>query len=176
MKLTTEKNRIMKDQVSKSTESHIDIFNSPNLSLAGSIDWKSMLRSRLASIDLMTLAIGLVYLWFGALKLFPHISPAESLAVNTIDRLTFGMIASNVALMLLAILEVSIGLGFLLRVRLRQFTILAFGHMICTFTPLVFFPGEMWGGEPFQLTLVGQYIIKNLIIIAALVHVYQRSK
>jgi hypothetical protein len=50
---------------------------------------------------ILAISIGLVYLWFGGLKYFPHLSPAENLAKNTIYMLTFGNIPSNVSIILL---------------------------------------------------------------------------
>ena len=41
--------------------------------------------------------------------------------------------------------------------------------MVLTFTPLVFFPDLSFNDYPFSLTLIGQYIMKNLIIISALI-------
>lgn len=40
--------------------------------------------------------------------------------------------------------------------------------MVLTFTPLVFFPELIFNENLLTLTLLGQYIIKNLIILGAL--------
>ena len=124
----------------------------------------------------IAIAIGLVYFWFGILKFVPNLSPAEDLAKNTIHQLTFGLIPDEISIILLAIWEV--GLGFLLIFGLlrRQAVILALVHMLCTFAPLLFFPNDVFGEEPLSLTLVGQYFMKNLIIMAALVSIYKRKK
>jgi len=124
----------------------------------------------------MAITIGLVYCWFGALKFVPNLSPAEDLAKNTIYHLTFGLIPDEVSIILLALWEV--GLGFLLVFGLfrRQAVVLALVHMVCTFTPLFFFPNDVFGEEPLSLTLVGQYIMKNIIIIAALVAIYEQKQ
>ncbi len=91
------------------------------------------------------------------------------MARNTVDRLTFGLIPSNISFILLAIWETVIGLLLILNM-LKRFTIvLALVHMVCTFTPLFFFPEVTFTEIPFSLTLTGQYIIKNVIIIGALV-------
>ncbi|MER3318571.1 MAG: DoxX family protein [Allomuricauda sp.] len=121
----------------------------------------------------ITITIGVVYFWFGALKFVPNLSPAEDLAKNTIQQLTFGLIPDDISIILLAIWEV--GLGILLAFGLfrRQAVILALVHMVCTFTPLIFFPNDAFGEVPLSLTLVGQYIMKNIIIIAALVSIYE---
>ena len=63
---------------------------------------------------LLRLALGLVYLHFGILKLFPDLSPAEMLATQTIIRLSWSWLDAPTALFLLAAFEISIGIGFLL--------------------------------------------------------------
>ena len=64
----------------------------------------------LTSNNLLALSIGLTYLWFGLLKFFPGLSPAEDLAQNTIDTLSFGLIPAELSLIFLAIWETAIGL------------------------------------------------------------------
>ena len=118
---------------------------------------------------ILAISIGLVYLWFGTLKFFPEASPAETLAKNTIHELTFGFIPDNISIILLAIWETGIGILLVAGKRQRAVVLLALVHMMLTFTPLLFFPDDTFNGGPLQLTFVGQYIIKNLIIIAALV-------
>jgi uncharacterized membrane protein YkgB len=118
--------------------------------------------------SLLAISIGLVYLWFGALKFFPDLSPAEELAKSTVHVLTFGLIPDGVALILLALWETWIGIFLVFNVARKTVVFMALVHIIFTFTPLVFFPDQVFsGGMPF-LTLLGQYIIKNLIIVAAL--------
>lgn len=125
---------------------------------------------------LIAITIGLVYFWFGALKFVADLSPAEELAKNTIHQLTFGMIPDSVSIILLAIWEVGLGILLVFGWFKRQAVILGLVHMLCTFSPLLFFPNEVFGEAPLSLTLVGQYIMKNLIIIAALVSVYERKQ
>lgn len=123
----------------------------------------------------ITIAIGVVYFWFGALKFVPNLSPAEDLAKNTIHQLTFGFIPDDISIILLAIWEVGLGILLIFGLFRRQAVILGLVHMVCTFTPLIFFPNDAFGEVPLSLTLVGQYIMKNLIIIAVLVSLYERK-
>ncbi|NDV15888.1 hypothetical protein GO009_07605 [Muricauda sp. TY007] len=126
--------------------------------------------------NLLTISMGLVYFWFGALKFVPNLSPAEDLAKSTIHQLTFGLIPDGVSIILLAFWEVGLGFLFVFGFFRRQAVIMALVHMVCTFTPLFFFPGDVFGEAPLSLTFVGQYIMKNLIIIAALVSLYERKR
>ena len=119
------------------------------------------------NLKFLSISLGLVYIWFGALKFFPGLSPAEQLAAQTISVMTFGLIPDNVSLFLLAIWEVAVGLLFLSG-KCRRLTIgLMLLHMVCTFTPLLFFPEVSFNDPPYGFSLVGQYIFKNIVLIAA---------
>ena len=65
------------------------------------------------TIKLIRLSLGIIFLWYGMLKFFPTLSPAEELATKTIDIMFLGLINPLLSIKLLALLEVSIGIGFL---------------------------------------------------------------
>ena len=85
--------------------------------------------------------IGLVYILYGGLKFSPSHSPAEQLAVNTIEKLTFGLLSGIPAQFLLAMMETTLGLYLVFGCRLRWAVYAAIGHMMGTFLPIFFFPG-----------------------------------
>lgn len=118
-------------------------------------------------VTLTRLALGLVFLWFGAIKFVPGWSPAADLAVRTIDRLTFGMVGPETSLLMLAVWESAIGLGLLTGKFLRATLLLLFVQMLGTLTPLVIFPSETFVAFPYAPTLEGQYIVKNLVLVTA---------
>ncbi|MBI3828575.1 MAG: DoxX family membrane protein [Planctomycetes bacterium] len=118
-------------------------------------------------VQFLRISLGIVFLWFGALKFVPGMSPAEELAARTIGMLTFGHVTANVALYLLAAWECAIGLGLLLKVWMRITLFLLFVQMLGTATPLALFPNESFLHFPFAPTLEGQYIIKNLVLLSA---------
>jgi uncharacterized membrane protein YphA (DoxX/SURF4 family) len=120
-------------------------------------------------LPLMRVALGLVFLWFGALKFFPGMSPAESLAGRTIETLTVGLIPQAAALLMLAVWECVIGLGLLTGFFMRGTLLLLFVQMLGTLTPLLIFPNETFVEFPYAPTLEGQYIIKNAVLIAGAV-------
>ena len=128
-------------------------------------------------IAILRVCIGIIYLWFGMLKFFPGISPAEDLAKETIQLLTFGLIPPHLSLVLLALWETIIGLLLISGLFKRASMALVGLHMICTFTPLVLLPHLSFTRQPYALTLVGQYIVKNIVIVSALlvIHTYQRA-
>lgn len=123
---------------------------------------------------ILGISIGIIYIWFGLLKFFPGLSPADMLAKQTIALLTFDFIPENVGILLLAIIEVAIGLCLIFKIQLKKVIVTAVIHLVLTFIPVVFFPEISFSEAPFSLTLVGQYIIKNIVIISALLMIYQR--
>ena len=127
------------------------------------------------TIKLIRLSLGIIFLWYGMLKFFPTLSPAEALATQTIDILFFGLISPSVSIKLLAILEVSIGIGFLFGFYTRVVVVVFIGHMICTFAPLFILPELSFTHAPFAFTLVGQYIVKNIVFILAGILIYQNE-
>jgi uncharacterized membrane protein YkgB len=118
-------------------------------------------------LTMLRIALGVVFLWFGALKLVPGMSPAAALAGRTIEVLTLGAVSPALALPILAIWESAIGIGLLVRRLMRLTLLLLFLQMLGTATPLVLFPDETWIRFLIAPTLEGQYIIKNLVLVAA---------
>ena len=118
-------------------------------------------------IIFLRISMGIVFLWFGALKFFPGLSPAADLATRTIERLTFGLIAPDVSILILAAWESLIGLGLISGYFMRATLLLLFLQMIGTISPLFLFPQEVFNVFPYAPTLEGQYIIKNLVLISA---------
>jgi len=118
-------------------------------------------------ITFLRLSIGIIFIWFGGLKFFAGMSPAENLAVSTIEVLTFGLIPSNIALFLLATFEVLIGILMTSGKYLRFTILLLLGQMIGTMSPIVLFPDIVFADIPFVLTIEGQYIFKNFVVISS---------
>src|SRR5688500_3309732 len=88
-------------------------------------------------ITLTRIALGVVFLWFGAIKFVPGWSPAEELAGRTIERITFGAVPPEVGLPILAAWESLIGIGLLVGRFLRATLLLLFAQMPGTLLPLV---------------------------------------
>lgn len=113
-------------------------------------------------LKIMRVGLGVVFFWFGALKLVPGLSPAEELVRNT----TF-FVNPDWFIPLLAVWEMAIGLGLIVGKFMRLTLLLLFMQMPGTALPLVVLPQAVWTVFPFGLTLEGQYIIKNLVLIGA---------
>ena len=120
-----------------------------------------------ASVPTLRVGLGIVFLWFGALKFVPGLSPAEDLATRTITQLTGGAVPPSTSLPILAVWETLIGVGLLSGRFLRATLFLLAVQMAGTITPLFLFPGETFTAFPYAPTLEGQYIIKNVVLIGA---------
>lgn len=118
-------------------------------------------------IILLRIGLGIVFLWFGVIKLIPGLSPAQDLAARTINMLTFGLVSPEISVPALAIWECAIGLGMISARFMRVTILLLLVQMLGTLTPLVLMPEETWTVFPIAPTLEGQYIIKNIVLVSA---------
>jgi len=118
-------------------------------------------------VVLLRIALGIIFFWFGFLKFFPGMSPAEDLAVRTISKLSFDLIPENVSILVLATWECLIGLGLLSGKFLRATLLLLLLQMIGAASPILIFPQEVFTAIPYAPTLEGQYIRKNLVLVSA---------
>ena len=144
----------------------MDITESPTLDR---IDRRITRAMATYGLLFMRIALGVVFLWFGALKLVPGLSPAESLAGRTIETLSLGLVPQATAVPVLGLWESLIGLGLLTGIWMRATLALLFVQMLGTLTPLILFPSETFDRFPIAPTLEGQYIIKNAVLIAGAV-------
>lgn len=112
------------------------------------------------SIILMRIALATVYVWFGALKVF-GMSPAGELVEQTAY-----WFKPETFVPLLGICEISIGLGLLIKQCIPYTIILLLMHMLVTLFPIFILKKVCFEAFPYCPTLVGQYIIKNLVLIS----------
>ncbi len=113
-------------------------------------------------VTLLRISIGLVYIWFGALKLVPGVSPAEALIRGSLPFLPMDLFMP-----FLGLWEVIIGLGFVSGKFMRLTILLMFLQMVGAASPLFINPSAVFARFPFVPTLEGQYIFKNMVLIAA---------
>lgn len=116
---------------------------------------------RLWGMPALQLSLGVVFIWFGALKLV-DLSPAAELVRNTVYWWD-----PDVFLPILGIWEMVIGVCLLIRPLVRVAIPLLLLQMPGTMLPLVLLPEVCFTQAPFGLTLEGQYIVKNLVLVAA---------
>ncbi len=131
--------------------------------LIAKIDFIIIYALRKASMPMARLALFVVFFWFGILKMIGT-SPANPLVERLLER-TLPFITFNQFIVFFGIFEMTIGIAFLIP-HIERFAIaLLIPHMITTFLPLIFLQSITWHGF-LTPTLEGQYIIKNLIVIA----------
>jgi uncharacterized membrane protein YkgB len=109
----------------------------------------------------LRMALGVVFIWYGILKPF-GLSPAAALVRKTVY-----FVPPDVFIPILGWWEVAIGVGLLYRPLNRVAIFLLFLQMPGTLLPLVLLPEVCFTHVPWGLTLEGQYIIKNAVLIGA---------
>jgi len=113
-------------------------------------------------IILLRFSVGIIFIWFGLLKPL-GMSPAQELVTNTV----YWFENKSGFVKFLGWWEVLIGITMCIKPLIRISIFLLFIQMPGTFLPLVLLPEVCFNNFPFGLTLEGQYIVKNLIIISS---------
>lgn len=119
------------------------------------------------SITALRISMGTVLFGFGILKYFPGLSPAEDMVLATTHLLSFGLVPAGVAMALTATLECTIGLLLITGRWLRLTISLLVVQLTGILSPVVLLTGQIFAGPYHMPTLEGQYVIKNLILLAA---------
>ncbi|TRX40492.1 DoxX family membrane protein [Flavobacterium restrictum] len=110
------------------------------------------------SVTLMRVALSIVYIWFGALKIF-GMSPAGELVEKTVY-----WFKPEIFIPILGICEVLIGLGLLVKKMIPYAITFLLVHMVATFFPIFILQKNCFDAFPYCPTLMGQYIIKNVVL------------
>ncbi len=118
-------------------------------------------------------ALFLVYVWFGSLKLIDA-SPANPL-VDALLQKTLPFISFGEFIVILGIFEVAIGALFIIPKMERAALALLVPHILVTIAPLFLLTSTTWAGM-LTPTLEGQYIIKNILIVALGLDIYVEGK
>jgi len=113
------------------------------------------------SLPILRFSLAIIFIWFGALKPFGQ-SPAVELVTKTVY-----WFDPQIFIPILGVWEIAIGVCLLFRPLLRVGLFLLAVQMPGTFLPLVLLPEICFTTFPFDLTLEGQYIVKNLVLIGA---------
>jgi len=113
------------------------------------------------SLPALRISLGIVFSWFGALKIFGE-SPANDVITKTIY-----WFDPDIFIPILGVWEVAIGICLLVPSLIRVGLFLLALQMPGTFLPLLLLPEVCFQSIPFNLTLEGQYIVKNLVLIGA---------
>lgn len=114
------------------------------------------------SLPALRLALGLVFLWFGCLKVF-GVSP-----ITPLLRETYSFMAVPVFTVLLGVWEMMIGIGLVFKLALRQTLFLMCLHLAGTFLAIWLAPSHFFlHGNPLVLTANGEFVVKNFVLLTA---------
>ncbi len=113
-------------------------------------------------IHLIRYSLGVVFIWFGLLKV-AAVSPVADLVANIVY-----WVSPNFFVPFLGVWEVAVGLGLLFGVALRLTLFLFWLQLSGTFLVLVLRPDIAFqGGNPLLLTVEGEFVVKNIVLIAS---------
>ncbi len=114
------------------------------------------------SITALRISLAIVFIWFGALKVF-GVTPVADLVASTVYWLDPDWVVPA-----LGVVEIVVGLGLLFQVAMRAVLGLLFLQLIGTFLVLVLQPDVAFqDGNPLLLTVEGEFVVKNLVLLSA---------
>ncbi len=132
----------------------------PRLPGAALVDRAVEFNARYAATALR-LALGTVFVWFGALKL-AGVSPVEKLLAETLP-----FIDAGVCVPVLGAVEVALGIALVVGKLPRIVLLVMAGHLAGTFLTFVTASELMWGDGFLELTTDGEFVVKNVVFITA---------
>ncbi|MER5641465.1 DoxX family membrane protein [Kitasatospora sp. NPDC002227] len=117
---------------------------------------------RLRAMTVLRWTVGVVYIWFGALKLF-NVTPVGQLVKDAVPLPTPSWFVPA-----LGALEIVMGLWFLTGRHLQRLLPLFVVHMLGTFSVLVFLPAQAFQHyRPWELSMTGEFVVKNIVLLTA---------
>ena len=132
------------------------------LALTADLERRAVDVLRRVGLTLLRISLGVVFVWFGALKV-ANVTPVGELVAGTlpfVDPVWFVPFLGGV--------EVALGLGLLLGRAITMVSGVLVAHLCGTFLVLVMQPQLAFqNGNPLLLTTIGEFVIKNVVLIAA---------
>lgn len=114
------------------------------------------------SIPLLRISLGVVFVWFGALKVF-EVSPVSDLVGRTVY-----WVDPNWFVPALGAFEVVLGVLLLIGRAMRLTLLLFLAEMVGTFVTFLVLPNVTFQhGNPLLLTVEGEFVVKNLVLLSA---------
>ena len=113
-------------------------------------------------IPTLRISLAVVFIWFGALKVF-GVSPVVDLVASTVY-----WVDPDWFVPALGVVEVLIGVGLAARLGLRLVLLVLALQMLGTFLVFALLPDVTFqDGNPLQLTIEGEFVLKNLVLLAS---------
>ncbi len=118
--------------------------------------------ARRYGVPTLRIALGIVFIWFGVLKI-ADASPVSDLVARIVP-----LLSDRAAVVTVGIVEVVVGAGLITGWAIRFTLGLFFAQMLGTFLVLVLEPDLAFrGGNPLRLTVLGEFVVKNLVLLTA---------
>jgi uncharacterized membrane protein YkgB len=132
------------------------------LGLLSDLERRAVALLRRVAIPLLRVSLGLVFVWFGALKVF-NVTPVGELVAGTLPFVDPAWFVP-----MLGAVEVALGIGLLLGRMITAVCAVLVAHLCGTFLVLVMQPQLAFqDGNPLLLTTIGEFVIKNVVLISA---------
>lgn len=126
------------------------------------VDDAAVRLARRYGVPTLRIALGIVFIWFGGLKAF-DVSPVAELVADIVP-----VLSDRAAVLAVGIVEIVVGLGLITGLAIRFTLGLFFAQMLGTFLVLVLRPGlSFQGSNPLRLTVLGEFVVKNLVLLTA---------
>ena len=114
------------------------------------------------SLTVLRVALGVVFMWFGALKVF-DVTPVARLVADTVPFLDASWFVPA-----LGVIEVLLGVALIVGRFVTLVSVALVGHLAGRFLVLVTQPDAAFqDGNPLLLTTVGEFVVKNVVLVAA---------
>jgi len=113
-------------------------------------------------VPTLRISLAVVFIWFGVLKIL-GVSPVIDLVASTVY-----WVDPDWFVPALGVVEVLVGVGLVARLGLRPVLLVLAGQMLGTFLVFVLLPEVTFqDGNPLKLTMEGEFVLKNLVLLAA---------
>lgn len=114
------------------------------------------------SIPALRVSLGIVFLWFGLLKVL-DVTPVTDLVADTVY-----WVDPDWFVPLLGFAEIAVGVALITGLALRAALAVFAAQMVGTFLVLVIQPDVAFqDGNIFELTVEGEFVVKNLVLLSA---------
>ena len=141
------------------------------MALYGGVEQRAVAVLRKVAPTLLRVSLGLVFVWFGALKI-ADLTPVADLVAGTLpflDRTWFVPVLGAV--------ELALGLALLIGRAITVVCAVLVAHLCGTFLVLVMQPELAFqNGNPLLLTTIGEFVMKNVVLISAALVVAARMR
>ncbi len=117
---------------------------------------------RRISLPLLRFAFGVVFFWFGALKV-AGASPVADFVAGTLPWFDRAWLVPT-----LGLFEIAIGVALIVNRHLFVVCMVLVAHLAGTFLALLMqYDIVFQHGNPFMLAMAGEFVVKNLVLVAA---------